>query len=238
MIYNMNKEIIPAYMPEKFIDIEGATAAVRGEVKTIQLDLMDAKYVPEATWPFMFENDYNLEDLKNEKDGFPYWEDINYELDLMIERPESNIDTWLGIGASRVIFHYASVHDWEVIKNIDIVIRNFIDIGLAVTIHDDLEKIFPLIDKNVIDFIQVMGIAQIGFQGEPFDESSLEIIKTLRKKYPNLIISVDGGVSEDSIPDLCNAGADRLVSGSAVFGHGIVKENIQYLRDIAEGKIS
>ncbi len=232
----MNKEIIPAVMPEKFDDIQGIVAAVKNDVQTIQLDLMDGNYVPEPTWPFMFDVDYKLEDLKNEEVGFPFWEDLNYELDLMISKPEEKIDTWLGIGASRVIFHYASVDDWKPIKTIDPVMRNFVELGVAVTIHDTVPNIYPLIDEGVVDYVQVMGIEHIGYQGESFDERCIDIITTLRKKYPEIIISVDGGVSAYSIPSLRDAGVDRFVSGSSVFGHGDASENVEHLRDIAEGK--
>ena len=37
-----------------------------------------------------------------------------------------------------------------------------------------------------------MGIEHIGFQGQDFDDRVLEQIKTLREKFPDLIISVDG----------------------------------------------
>ncbi len=232
----MNREIIPACMPKRFDDIADFAAAMYRDVKTIQLDLMDGKYVPEKTWPFIFENDYHLDDLKGEDLGFPFWEEVNYELDLMVERPELSINSWMNIGASRVIFHYASVHDWEVIKNIDHGIRNFVQIGIAVTIHDNLDDIYPLIDEKIVDFVQVMGIAQIGYMGEPFAEECLDVIVILKKKYPDLIISIDGGVSEYTIPALRDVGISRFVSGSGISGHGIPRENVVYLRNLAEGE--
>lgn len=230
----MNKEIIPACMPKDFEDITGVAESVVGGVKIIQLDLMDGKYVPEQTWPFVYKNDYHLDDLKKEDRGLPLWERVNYELDLMVERPEQDLDTWLSIGASRVIFHYASVGDWEPIRNIDHAIRNFVELGVAVTIHDDLNNIFPLIDDDTVDFVQVMGIAQIGYMGEPFDESCIDIIKTLREKYPDMVISIDGGVSENTIPLLNEVGVNRFVSGSGIFAGGIAIENIEYLHSFIE----
>ena len=141
----MDKELIPACMPKDFEDITEVAESVIHSVRTIQLDIMDGKYVPEQTWPFFHKNDYDLKDLKDEKKGLPLWEDINYELDLMVERPELELDTWLHIGASRVIFHYQSVGDWKIIKEIDFAVRDFIEIGIAVTIHDNLESIFTLL---------------------------------------------------------------------------------------------
>ena len=62
-----------------------------------------------------------------------------------------------------------------------------------------------------------MGIEKIGFQGEPFDERVLDQIKALRKQFPEVTISVDGAVDFDTAPELIEAGANRLVAGSAIF---------------------
>lgn len=226
----MNIEIIPAIMPQKFYEIEDLTSLVKGSVQTVQLDLMDGKYAPEPTWPFIYGTDRDLVALEAQDISLPFWEDINYELDLMIERPEERLETWLGIGASRVIFHYGSIHDWEKIKDIELGVRNFIELGLAITIHDDIEAIYELVDDNVVDFIQVMGIAHIGYQGEPFEEEALTMISNLRERYPDLMISVDGGVSMDTIGDLYDVGVNRFVSGSGVYGGGSAPENVENLK--------
>jgi len=225
----MNTKIIPAVMPQQFDDIEHDAGLVKGLVTTVQLDLMDGKYVPEKTWPFYYGTDYDLEALKKEDQSLPFWEEVNYELDLMVQRPEENIDTWLGIGASRVIFHYASIHDWDKVRKIDHVTRNFVEIGLAITIHDNVEEVYAYIEEGLFDFVQVMGIAQIGYMGEPFNEFSLELIVDLKKRYPNLTITVDGGVSVHTIGELAQVGVERFVSGSGIFGGGMVHENINEL---------
>ncbi len=233
----MNAEIIPAVMPNHFDDIEASAALVKNSVTTIQLDLMDGKYVSEKTWPFYYSTDYDLTNLLNEDGQLPFWEEVNYELDLMVTRPEESLDTWLHVGASRVIFHYASINNWKLIKEIDPGIRNFIEIGCAITIHDDLPDIIELIKENTFDFIQVMGIAHIGYQGEPFEESIIEIIDVLKNTFPDLIISVDGGVSLDTVGPLADGGVTRFVSGSAVFAHGSADENIEALKyEIVEGE--
>lgn len=225
---NMNYEIIPAIMPQNIDDIESHAMLVRHDVETIQLDLMDGKYVPERTWPFGRSGTL-YPDILSQELQLPFWEELDYELDLMVERPEENLDVWFRLGASRIIFHYASIHDLEKIIGIDPSIRNFVEIGIAITIHDDIEKIFPLIDGEYIDFVQVMGIKQVGFQGSPFEESSLTLIHTLVERYPDLIIAVDGGVSVATISRLAKAGAVRFVSGSGVFGSDIPAENIEQL---------
>ena len=61
-----------------------------------------------------------------------------------------------------------------------------------------------------------MGIERIGFQGEPFDHRVVQKIKALRAHFPHVTISVDGGVSLQTVPELVAAGANRLVVGSAI----------------------
>ena len=47
----------------------------------------------------------------------------------------------------------------------------------------------------------------------------------------NLLIQVDGGVNEDTIKEVLEAGADYVVAGSAVF-KGDIKKNIEKLRKL------
>jgi ribulose-phosphate 3-epimerase len=45
----------------------------------------------------------------------------------------------------------------------------------------------------------------------------------------NYRIEVDGGVALDTVGDVVRAGAEILVAGNAVFGHGDPKSNAQKL---------
>jgi len=44
---------------------------------------------------------------------------------------------------------------------------------------------------------------------------------------------VDGGVGMDTVEDIVRAGAELLVAGNAVFGHGDAKQNARQLLDAA-----
>src|SRR2546423_384260 len=57
-----------------------------------------------------------------------------------------------------------------------------------------------------------------GFGGQKFMASELSKVAALRKKYPELNIEVDGGLSEGTIDQAADAGANVIVAGSAVFG--------------------
>jgi len=237
-------EIIPAVMPKNYEDLKNKVALVRGHVQTVQIDLMDGKFVRGRTWPFadgdiISSSDAHLLRIMGEQEGMPFWEDIDYELDLMVSDAVENFDSYLKLGPKRLIFHIEAVvgtdpttakEFGEFLEGIDLYVRDNTQIGVAINTTTPIEKVFPFIP--FIDFVQCMGIEKIGFQGEPFDERVLDQIKSLRKEFPELIISVDGGVNLDTAPILKDAGANRLVVGSAIFQSFDIKEAIDELENI------
>ena len=64
--------------------------------------------------------------------------------------------------------------------------------------------------------------------------SELPKVKALREKYPDLNIEVDGGLSEGTIDQAADAGANVIVAGSAVFGAKDSAGVIKVLRESVE----
>jgi ribulose-phosphate 3-epimerase len=77
-----------------------------------------------------------------------------------------------------------------------------------------------------------MGIDEIGFQGQLFDERVISKIEEFKNKFPKVTVSVDGGVNLESAPKLVKAGAERLVSGSAIFGSDDIESTIGLLKNL------
>lgn len=220
-------EIIPAIMPDSYDDLLTKAGRVRASVPLAQVDIMDGVFVRSKSWPYTtggVRADKHFVALANQDEGMPYWEELDYEIDLMITEPERHIDEWLPLGASRLIFHIESIKDHDLFWGHDIFKEGardingekVIEVGLAIDPGTSLEVLEHYIAK--VEFVQCMGIAWDGYQGVPFDERVLPRINQLRVKYPNLTISVDGGVSLQTASLLKAAGANRLVAGSAIFG--------------------
>ncbi len=216
-------EIIPAILPEDFYEIEKKVRSVFRVCPNIQIDICDGAYVPSRTWPFVIKDDKFFADLMEEKMGMPEWENVNYELDLMIKNPNKRFEEFVKLGPSRIIFHFRSFANPEVaidfFENLDPFYKNNIELGLAISAEENLKGIESIIPN--IHFIQVMGIKVIGVQGSPLDveyfEKVLVQISAIKKIYPEMTVSVDGSVSLNTKDVLLEAGADRLVSGSAIF---------------------
>ncbi len=232
-------EIIPAIMPKSFSDLSDKAERVRGIAPLAQIDIMDGKFVKSKSWPYIDSNspsDEHFEAMKSQEELLPFFDEVDYELDLMIDEPEKHIFEWLPLGASRLIFHVEAIKDMEMFFAHEIWKegareiggQKVIEVGLAITPGTPIEEVLTHISK--IDFVQCMGIAKIGYQGEALDERVLEMINAIRIASPNMPISVDGGVNFDSAPLLKAAGATRLVSGSVVFNAEDMGEAIEILR--------
>ncbi|HET8575098.1 MAG TPA: hypothetical protein VFM02_02930 [Candidatus Paceibacterota bacterium] len=223
-------DIIPAIIPESFEDLAGKLRQVKGLTKTVQIDITDGKFVPDACWPFTDALAWSeFERVVAGEEGLPFWEDFDFEADLMIEFPERNPDAWIAAGFSRVVLHVESTKNLAAALE---VLYGRVEIGLALNIATSETALEPFMEKA--DFIQCMGIETIGFQGQPFDERVIPKIKAFRKRYPGVTISVDGGVSLASISKLEDAGASRFISGSAVFGTGNPAKAIRELMAAGE----
>lgn len=238
-------EIIPAILPKNYEDLKNKIALVRGIVPLVQVDICDGVFVKNTTWPFFHQAEQSFDfshyvppsgiprsknqktvlldqhfcKILNEQEGMPFWEDMDFELDLMVTDAVENFDIYTKLGPKRIIFHLEAVGNPEefrhFLEGIDNYVRDAMQIGIAINPDTSIEQIFSLI--NNIDFVQIMGIDHVGFQGENFDEKCLNHIKTLKEKFSDLTISVDGGVNLETAPALTSAGASRLVIGSAIF---------------------
>ncbi len=238
-------EIIPAVLPKNYEDLKNKIALVRNTCKLVQVDICDGVHVKNLTWPFLSsavadgdfmgnELDANFQRILNEQEGMPFWEDIDFELDLMVLGAVENFDIYTKLGPKRIIFHLEAVGDLTEFKNfiegIDNYVRDIIDLGVAISPNADVSQVFSL--ANSVDFIQVMGIDHEGVQGEEFDPKCLEHIKILKEKFPDLIVSVDGGVNFETAPSLIEAGVDRLVIGSAIFNTSDIIDTIEQFREL------
>ena len=59
-------------------------------------------------------------------------------------------------------------------------------------------------------------------------------VRALRSRYPSLNIEVDGGVSEKTIGQVAEAGANVIVAGSAVFGAADPAGVVRKLREVVD----
>jgi ribulose-phosphate 3-epimerase len=210
-------QTIPAIIPESFDDLREKLARVAELVSVVQIDVCDGKLTPKPSWPYKAKDiaEGVFEAFIKEQEGLPFWDRLNYEIDLMVKHPEEEAEKWIMAGAFRLIFHKETIENDALAALMQSVRARGVEVVVALDALDPLDDIMPFVAQ--VDGIQFMGIDREGFQGEEFDTKVLEKIILLRNAHPELHISVDGGVNLDTAPAIIEAGADRLVAGSAIF---------------------
>ena len=218
-------EIIPAIIPKSLKDLEANLERTKSLVKKVQIDILDGRYDDNISWPY--ENKFvDFDDFEEQKKGLSFWQDFDFEFDLMIKNPEMEADKFLNAGVDTLIYHFEST---EALGDCIEKTRLFgVKVGLALKPSTPLEKIFPYLGK--VDFVQFMGNDNVGEHNVVLDERVYEKIKDLHSNYPECIIGVDIGVNFDTAPKLIKAGATRLVSGSAIFESPNIKLAIKRLK--------
>ena len=226
-------EVIPAILAKDINDLRQKIANVVNICHIVQIDMCDGKFVQSISWPMGRDDMESTARILGEEEGLPYWENLDFEFDLMIKDAIKNFDFFVRLGAKRIVFHLEAENEKELkdfVDSIDPYTRESLEIGIAINTNTEIEKLSPFI--NSIDFVQCMGIEHIGFQGEPFDEKVLNQIKSLKEKYSDLTISVDGSVNENTAPLLVTAGASRLIIGSALIRSFDVRETMEELENL------
>jgi len=240
-------EVIPAVLADNFKELSEGISRVANNSTIIQIDICDGNFVPSISWPYdeIHSGGNNLEAILAEEEGLPCWDRVNFEFDLMVRSAHKQFDFFMKLGPRRIVFHIEAEVEMdkdrkarpsdlqefkEFLESIDMYTRDNLEIGVAIDTTTDIKILEPIIGS--VDFVQCMGIAHDGFQGEPFDERALSQIASLRTKYRELIISVDGAVSEYTAPLLVRAGANRLVVGSLLSKGYDTGEIIKYLENL------
>lgn len=226
--------IVPAILPTSKHDLEEKLERLSGIADAVQIDVVDGVFANPASWP------YASRDQEMNLDSLPHLGEMTFDMDLMVENPDQASGAWIDAGASRITIHAESTR--FLAKTMEELEEKYghdkgfapelLSFGLAIGTTTDLALIEPYLD--FVDYVQFMGIRTIGRQGEPFDRSVLDRMRTLRRAHPELTVQVDGGVSRATVPALLEAGADRLVVGSALWKAPDLKEEYDYLVSLTE----
>jgi pentose-5-phosphate-3-epimerase len=197
-------EIIPAVLPKSYEELETGLRHLHGVSKIVQVDLVG-------------------ENILKGHEAMPLWQEFDFECDIMVPKPGEEVQPCIDIGARRLVIHpdsaakdaaywvsaEAAIQAAQLHRGGDYGVL----LGIALANSDSVGALSKY--TNLYDFVQVMGIDHIGSQGQPFDPQALTLISALRAAHPQLSIQVDGGAAEH-VKELVQAGANRIVIGSAI----------------------
>lgn len=185
----------------------------------LHLDVMDGHFVPNLTFGHPV-----VKCLRNKiKDAF-------FETHMMVQNPQEWISPMADANVDQYTFHIEPVKD-SVADVCRKVREAGMKVGLALKPGTNLDAVQEYID--MADLVLVMTV-EPGFGGQKFMADQMTKVKSLRERYPNLNIEVDGGVGPSNIDQCAQAGANWIVSGTAVIKSDDQKAVIKTLKDAVE----
>lgn len=213
-------QIIPSILVLSEHEFKKQINTIKNEVKMVQIDLADGKFVPNKTWTF------------EEPKKAQQYLDIDFELHLMVQKPLETIKDWgNNPHLKRILIHYESVDNIAAaIKELNILKK---DISIVLNPITPLSVLEPILNK--IQGVMFMGVNP-GFQGQGFIPETLDRIEKFKEKKTAHFVEVDGAVNEQTLSDIVKVGTDGVCPGSAIFGNkNTPAKNIQHLQNIIRG---
>ena len=133
---------------------------------------------------------------------------------LMVANPAKHFGAIAQAGGDSVTFHYEAVRDLRGV--VQAAREQELEVGLAFKPSTPAQDVVAVADG--VDVVLCMSI-EPGYSGQEFLEGSLERIRWTREHLPPEVhVQVDGGINEENIRAAYEAGANLLVSASAIFG--------------------
>jgi ribulose-phosphate 3-epimerase len=199
-------EIAPSILSADFARLGEQIALVeKAGASLLHVDVMDGRFVPNITI------------------GLPVVKAISratrlpIDAHLMIVEPGRYAEQFVKAGAQMVSIHIeADPHAHRTLSGIRAAGALA---GLALNPATPLSALDEAI--KFADYVLLMSVNP-GFGGQEFIPESLEKVRRLRKMIDErglkTRIEIDGGINAENIPEVAGAGAEIIVSGSAIFG--------------------
>lgn len=192
---------------------EQVRKAAEAGAEYIHIDVMDGVFVPSISFGMPL-----IRSIRKVTDK-------KFDVHLMIVEPERYVKQFRECGADSITFHLEATEDADAL--IDQIHRLGCRAGMSIKPKTPVEVVRKYLPK--IDMLLVMTV-EPGFGGQKYIPESTERIRQVRQMADeqgiDLDIQVDGGIGQDNVHVVLEAGANVIVSGSAVF-HGDITDNVK-----------
>jgi ribulose-phosphate 3-epimerase len=151
------------------------------------------------------------------------------DVHLMVEEPDALLPAFIDAGSANLSVHV------EACRHLHRTIQTIKEAGIGASVVLNPASPISLLHEILpeLNMVLLMSVNP-GFGGQHFIPSTLDKIRALKRKiserHLTVKIEVDGGVNASTAPLVCEAGADVLVAGTAIFGQEDYAQAIRALQ--------
>lgn len=208
-------KIAPSILGVDYGDLNHHLQQMESFSDWFHVDVMDGNFVPNLSIGAMV-----VDKIKTS---------VPLDCHLMVNHPDRYIEEFAKAGAYAITIHA------EASKNLKEDIEKIQEFGClaGVSINPKtplkkIEKVLPMLDMVLIMSVEP------GFGGQEFMPEVLPKIAAIRKMYPEIDISVDGGITHLTAPMARSVGANIFVAGSYILKADDPKMAAEKLRKSVE----
>jgi len=210
-------DLAPSILSADFAHLADQIRSVSdGGATLIHVDVMDGHFVPNITL-----GPPVVKSLRKATD-------LPLDCHLMIENPDQYIPEFAEAGADWISVHQEACRHLD--RTLHLIRSHDVSPGVVINPATPVEMLSEVL--QLVDYVLVMSVNP-GFGGQKFIPGAVHKIRRLAElraeRNLNYRIEVDGGIDLTTVGNVVRAGAEILVAGNAVFGHGDPKSNAQNL---------
>ena len=210
-------EIMPSILAADMGNLESAIRQCeRAGADQIHMDIMDGVFVPNISMgPAVVAMADRVTDLP-------------MDVHLMLIQPQNHIDAFAKAGADTILIHIEADCDIEdTLKKIrDLGCKSGITVNPPTsldTFFRGSEKnkgagssCFQCLEKGLVDEVLIMSVNP-GFGGQKYISNAEDKVAAVRRRWPKMPISIDGGIDLETVKPAAAHGANLFVAGTSLF---------------------
>ncbi len=188
-------KIFPSLLSADFGNLQADVHRTEDCVDGFHFDVMDGQFVPNLT--------VGAPVLRCIKSKRPF------DVHLMVEKPDILLKDFSDAGAAAVSVHFETCPHLH--RTIEMIHELGMAAGVAINPATSFQAAYEAI--RMADFVLIMSVNP-GFSGQSFIPEVLGKVRKIRAEFPQKDIQIDGGINDQTIHLVLEAGANWIVSGS------------------------
>ena len=191
----------------------------RAGADQIHMDIMDGVFVPNISMgPAVVAMANNVTNLP-------------MDVHLMLLQPQNHLEAFAKAGSDTILIHIEA--DCDVEDTLRKIRSLGCKAGITVNPPTPVESIFNCVEKGLVDEVLIMSVNP-GFGGQKYIAAAEAKVAEIRRRWPDILISIDGGIDLETVKPAAAHGANLFVAGTSLFKAADMKTAVAQMRANAE----